>query len=172
MSYRQLTLKERYHISTLYKQGVTQKEIAREVGVSPSTISRELRRNGDEKGYDAEQAQMKTFLRHRHKRKHTVWTPSVERYIRQRLKQEWSPEQISGRMKIERDDAVSHETIYRYIYANKAGGGRLYKHLRYKNRKYHKRGRTYNKRGILKNRRMIDKRPKIVEKKSRIGDLH
>ncbi len=50
MSYRQLTLKERYHISTLYKQGVMQKEIAREVGVFPFTINRELRRNGDGKG--------------------------------------------------------------------------------------------------------------------------
>ena len=170
MSYRQLTLKERYHISALRQQGMKQKEIAESVGVSPSTISRELRRNGDAKGYDAERAQMKVFLRHRYKRKHTVWTPSVERYIRQRLKQEWSPEQISGRMKIERGDGISHETIYRYIYANKAHGGRLYQHLRHKNRKYHRRGRTYDQRGILKNRTMIDKRPKVVEKKCRIGD--
>ena len=170
MSYRQLALSERYHISTLYKQGLRQKEIAKEVGVSASTISRELRRNGDERGYDPERAQSMTFMRHRQKRKYTVWTASVERYVRQRLKQEWSPEQISGRMRREREDWVSHETIYSFIYENKADGGRLYKHLRHKNRKYHKRGRTYESRGILKNRTMIDKRPKIVEKKCRIGD--
>ena len=170
MSYRQLTLKERYHISALHQQGMKQKEIAEYVGVSPSTISRELRRNGDERGYDAERAQMKTFLRHRTKHKHTVWSSSVQRYVRERLKQEWSPEQISGRMKIERGEGVSHETIYRYIYANKAHGGKLYKHLRHKNRKYHKRGRTYNQRGILKNRTMIDKRPSNRGKITRIGD--
>ena len=170
MSYRQLTLSERYHISALLKQGLSQKEIAEEIGVSPSTISRELRRNGSEKGYDAEHAQTQTFLRHRKKRKHTIWTPSAERYVREKLKLDWSPEQISGRMKLERGYTISHETIYRYIYANKHNGGRLYKHLRHKNKKYHKRGYTYDNRGILKNRTMIDKRPKIVEKKRRIGD--
>jgi len=75
-----------------------------------------------------------------------------------------------GRMKLERGYTISHEMIYRYIYANKHNGGRLYKHLRHKNKKYHKRGYTYDNRGILKNRTMIDKRPKIVEKKRRIGD--
>ena len=170
MSYRQLTLKERYHISALHQQGMKQKEIAKFVGVSPSTISRERARNSEERGYDAERAQTKTFLRHRTKRKHTVWTSSIERYVREKLKQEWSPEQISGRMRLEKGYSVTHETIYRYIYANKANGGRLYKHLRHKNRKYHKRSRKYDQRGVLKNRTMIDKRPKEVEKKSRIGD--
>ena len=74
MSYKQLTLKERYHISALLKTGLRQKEIAEQIGVSPSTISRELRRNGKGKDYDPELAQTRTFLRHREKRKHTVWT--------------------------------------------------------------------------------------------------
>ncbi len=164
MSYKQLTLEKRYHISALLKSGLRQKEIAEAVGVSASTISRELLRNKTEKGYDPETAQQWAFLRHKKKCKHTVWTPTVERYVRAKLKQEWSPEQISGRMRQEREDGVSHETIYRFIYDNKAGGGRLYRHLRHKNRKYHKRGRTYESRGTLKNRTMIDKRPKVVKK--------
>ncbi len=170
MSYKQLTLEKRYHISALLKSGLRQKEIAEAVGVSASTISRELLRNKTEKGYDPETAQQWAFLRHKKKCKHTVWTPTVERYVRAKLKQEWSPEQISGRMRQEREDGVSHETIYRFIYDNKAGGGRLYRHLRHKNKKYHKRGHTYESRGTLKNRTMIDKRPKVVEKKRRIGD--
>ena len=127
MSYTQLTLKERYHISACRKLGYKQKEIALELGVSPSTISRELRRNRNAQGhYDPESAQIETRLRHRHKHKYTVITPSIERYIRSKLKVEWSPEQIAGRMRRERGESVSHETIYRFIYANKARGGRLY----------------------------------------------
>jgi IS30 family transposase len=170
MNYKQLTLKERYHISALLKTGLRQKEIAEQIGVSPSTISRELRRNGEGKEYNPERAQTETFLRHRSKRKHTVWTPSIERYVRAKLKQEWSPEQISGRMRREREDGISHETIYRYVYTNKANGGRLYRHLRHRNRTYHKRGRHYARRGTLKNRTMIEKRPRVVETKRRIGD--
>ncbi len=65
----------------------------------------------------------------------------------------------------------SHETIYRYIYYNKDRGGRLYKHLRHKNKKYHNRSNKYQRRGIIIDRVSIDKRPKIVEKKNRIGDF-
>jgi len=170
MSYRQLTLQKRYHISALRKSGISQKAIAKEVGVHPSTISRELKRNSIGGIYDAERAQIETTLRHRKKKKRGAWTPAIERYVREKLKQDWSPEQISGRMKREGRKGVSYESIYRYIYANKARGGKLYRHLRHKNRKYHRRGRSYNSRGILKNRTMIGHRPKVVEHKQRIGD--
>ena len=56
MKYKQLTLKERYHISTLIKQGYNQKQIANEIGVSASTICRELKRNSSDK-YHPELAQ-------------------------------------------------------------------------------------------------------------------
>jgi IS30 family transposase len=125
MSYTQLTLKARYHISACRKLGYKQKEIALELGVSPSTISRELRRSRNAQGHcDPESAQIETRLRHRHK--HTVITSSIEHNIRSKLKVEWSPEQIAGRMRRERGESVSHGTIYRFIYANKARGGRLY----------------------------------------------
>jgi len=74
-------------------------------------------------------------------------------------------------MKIDIGITLVHETIYRYIYVNKSNGGRLYKLLRHKNKKYHKRSNNYRARGTLIDRVMIAKRPKIVEKKSRIGDL-
>jgi len=171
MSYTQLTLKERYHISACHKLGYNQKEIALELGVSPSTISRELRRNRNEQGhYDPEAAQIETRLRHRHKHKHTVITPSIERYIRSKLKVEWSPEQIAGRLKRERGGSVSHETIYRFIYANKARGGRLYQALRHRNKSYHRRGAAKDSRGKIPHRIGIEERPEVVEKKSRIGD--
>ncbi len=74
-------------------------------------------------------------------------------------------------MKIDKGFTVSYETIYRYIYYNKSRGGRLYKHLRHKNKKYHNRSNTYRRRGIIIDRVSIDKRPKIVERKNRIGDF-
>ncbi len=172
MKYTQLTLTKRYHILALKKQGFTQKEIAKEIGVHPSTISREIRRNRDKvRGYNAELAQVCAVKRAKAKKKRCSLTKQIERYIRSKLKLDWSPEQISGRMKLDIGISVVHATIYRYIYTNKANGGRLYKYLRHKNKKYHKRSHNYKARGIIIDRTMIDKRPKIVEKKKRIGDL-
>jgi len=105
------------------------------------------------------------------KKKRFSLTKPIEKYIRAKLKQDWSPEQISGRMKLDTGVSVVHETIYRYIYANKKNGGKLYQYLRHKNKKYHCRSNNYRSRGTIIDRVMIDKRPKIVEKKNRIGDL-
>jgi len=171
MKYTQLTLSKRYHISTLNKQGYSQRYIASEVEVHPSTISRELRRNNDlVRGYNAELAQIKSTKTEMQKSKRFSLTKPIEKYIRAKLKQDWSPEQISGRMKLDTGVSVVHETIYRYSYANKKNGGKLYTYLRHKNKKYHKRSNEYMARGTIIDRVMIAKRPKIVEKKSRIGD--
>ena len=172
MKYKQLTLEKRYHISALIKAGLNQKEIALEIGVHPSTISRELRRNRDKiRGYSAEIAQVISTKKHKEKNKKFSLTKPIEKYIRSKLKQDWSPEQIAGRMKLDIGISVVHETIYRYIYTNKKNGGKLYKYLRHKNKKYHCRSNNYKARGTIIDRVMIDKRTKIVEKKNRIGDL-
>ena len=171
MKYRQLTLEKRYQVSALIKAGLNQKEVALEVGVHPSTISRELRRNRDVvRGYNAELAQIKSTKVEMQKTKRFSLTKPIEKYIRAKLKQDWSPEQISGRMRLDTGMSVVHETIYRYIYTNKKNGGKLYRYLRHKNKKYHCRSNDYRSRGTIIDRVMIGKRPKIVEKKSRIGD--
>lgn len=91
----------------------------------------------------------------------------VENHLRQ---DQWSPEQISGRFK--RDgDLVSHETIYKHIWADKKKGGDLYKHLRHRGKKYNKRGTAKAGRGLIPGRVDIDQRPEIVEEKSRFGDF-
>ncbi len=171
MKYRQLTLEKRYQISALIKAGLNQKDIALEIGVHPSTISREFRRNNDKvRGYSAEIAQVISSKKHKEKSKRFSLTKPIEKYIRAKLKQDWSPEQIAGRMKLDTGMSVVHETIYRYIYTNKKNGGKLYKYLRHKNKKYHHRSNDYRSRGTIIDRVMIGKRPNIVEKKSRIGD--
>ncbi len=173
MRYRQLTLKKRYQIWALLQQGYKQKDIANRIGVHPSTISREIRRNWDTHSnrYEYTTAHFHTEHRHKSKPKYTVITLRIENYIREKLKAGWSPEQISGRMKHDGAGSISHETIYQFVYRNKAGRGRLYRYLRHKNKKYHKRGSDYQRRGTIIDRVMIEKRPKIVEKKKRIGDL-
>jgi len=150
MKYKQLTLEKRYHISALIKAGLNQKEIALEIGVHPSTISREFKRNNDKvRGYSAEIAQVISAKKHKEKSKRFSLTKPIEKYIRAKLKQDWSPEQISGRMKLDTGMSVVHETIYRYIYANKKNGGKLYTYLRHKNKKYHHRSNDYRSRGTI-----------------------
>src|SRR5690606_23563860 len=80
-------------------------------------------------------------------------------------------EQIKGyadRMGIE---CVSHESIYIYIFDDKANGGDLYTKLRTNKPSRQKRSNTYNYRGEIPERRDIDERPSIVEERNRIGDL-
>jgi len=173
MKYKQLTLKERYHISTLLKKGWRQKEIAESIGVHPSTICRKIQRNKDEiaQVYSYEFAHATARNRQYTKVKYTVITSKIKTYIKSKLKEDWSPEQIAGRMKRAKGWSIYHETIYRYIYYNKLRGGRLYKYLRHKNKKYHNIFNKYQRRGIIIDRVSIDKRPKIVERKNRIGDF-
>ena len=173
MRQKQLTLKERYHIWTSLKSGSSQKQIAQSIGVHPSTICREIQRNKDviTQEYHYAFADTKATTRQKEKVKYTVITSKIKTYIKSKLKEDWSPEQIAGRMKIDQGFTICHETIYRYIYYNKFRGGRLYKHLRHKNKKYHNRSNTYQRRGIIIDRVSIDKRPKIVERKNRIGDF-
>jgi IS30 family transposase len=85
------------------------------------------------------------------------------------LQQQFSPEQIAGRLKLEQQPTVSHECIYRYIYADKRRGGILHRHLR-SQKAQRKRYSGYIRRGQIPNRTSIDKRPQIVAAKSRFGD--
>ena len=169
--FTQLTLKVRYQISAYTKIGYTQIQIANTLGISQSTVSREIKRNSSEGIYKPELAEQFSFHRHKYKSKHLKLTRKVMNYIKDKLKLDWSPEQISGVMKLQKLSYVSHETIYQYIYKNKCHGGKLYLMLRHKNKKYHKRGNDYNSRGIIKNRVSIEKRPKVVEYKKRVGDF-
>ena len=111
-----------------------QKEIANELGVHPSIISRELKRNKDKiRGYSADLAQIISTNIQMQKKKRFSLTKALEKYIRAKLKLDWSPEQVAGRMKLGTGVSVVHETIYRYIYTNKSNAGKLYTYLRHKN---------------------------------------
>lgn len=170
MRYSQLTEGERYQIYGLLKEGLSQKAIAKNLEKHPSTISRELRRNKGRKGYRHQQANRLAVERRCSAKKHIKLTVDVQNWIRTLVKQDLSPEQVVGYLKRHQGIQLHHETIYQFIYRDKAHGGELHKHLRIANKPYRKRYGKHDRRGQIVNRVSIDDRPKIVEEKSRIGD--
>lgn len=170
MAHLQLTDKERYQIEALKKEGYTLSKIARSLNRSPSTICRELERNSDHKGYRGSLAIRRTTRRRQNSKKREKLDLAMCSMIKNLLGEYLSPEQISGRLKLEHRVKISHETIYKYIWSDKKSGGELYKFLRSKGKKYRSRGSKKDHRGQIKNAVSIDERPAIVDEKNRIGD--
>lgn len=170
MNYTQLTDYERYQIYSLKKAGHNQKEIALLLGRSPSTISRELKRNTGLRGYRPAQAQRLSDNRRSEAAKHRKVTPEVYDQIECLLRQELSPQQVVGYLKRWQKIKLHHETIYQLIYEDKSQGGDLYRHLRIAAKPYRKRYGHYDRRGKLKNRVSIEERPIIVGLRRRVGD--
>ena len=166
-TYIQLTQEQRYQIKALLSIGAKKPTIARELGVATSTIYREVNRNTGQRGYRPKQAHEKALKRRKSKSSTRIsaetWT-----LVEQKLCEDWSPEQVSGCLKMN-SILVSHERIYQYVYADKRAGGSLWKHLRHP-KKYRKRAGGRDRRGKIPNRRSIEERPGIVEERIRLGD--
>lgn len=169
---KHLTQRERYYICLQIASGISQTTIVKTLHVYKSTVSREIRRNQrDVNDYDSDYAEKKSILRRTKAssaKGFKQFTLRVKQYIKEKLELKWSPEQISGRMKIEIKKSISHETIYKYIKHDKRNGGKLFKLLSHQGKKY--------KYGLRKNVKIIDRvdisqRPKIVDSKARIGDF-
>lgn len=169
--YHHLAYHQRCQLYALKKRGDSFCQIAKELGVHKSTISREISRNQGKKGYRFKQAQQKAILRRSQaSSKAKKMTDEMVFFIERKLQLQWSPEQISGRLKKKGGNFVSHETIYRYVWRNKRKGGLLYKQLRHNGKRYNKRRAGKAGRGCIPNRIDIDKRPPIVDRKCRLGD--
>jgi len=171
MSYSQITMVQRYQIEALIKEGLSKSCIATNLNVHRSTIYREIQRNSIDGYYKAEYAQIQTRIRYQKKVKNLRITKKHKKYILKHLKQGWSPEQISGRMKIDGLLQLSHETIYRYIYKRIRHGDKLHQYLRHKHRKYKSRKGIYENRGKIPKAKSIHLRSQAVETKERIGDF-
>ncbi|WP_169314624.1 IS30 family transposase [Thiothrix nivea] len=138
---------------------------------SQSTVSRELTHNRGQLGYRHKQAHAKAQQRHADKPKAVRLTPELAGSISTLLEQQWSPEQISGRLKEEGKTAVCPETIYQQVLKDKRAGGKLYLNLRRHAKKYRQRygSRTGSVQGIP-NRVDIDERPEVANQRERLGD--
>jgi IS30 family transposase len=166
-SYKQLAYVQRYQIYFMLKIGISQTDIAKEIGVHRSTVSREMRRNQGRRGYRPKQAH-RFALSRRNKTKSYI-TPETWDWIDQLIREDWSPEQISGWLKRSGDIQISHEWIYQHIYEDKRKNGDLHRHLRCQ-KKRRKRYGSYDRRGKLSNRVSIERRPAEVESRQRLGD--
>ena len=166
-TYTQLTHEQRYQIYVLLKAGHNQTEIANNIRVHKSTISRELRRNRGLKGYRPKQAH-ELALSRRNKAKLLI-DASTWAWIETLIRFDLSPEQVSDWLQDNFGLHISHEWIYQYILTDKRAGGDLHRHLRCQ-KKRRKRYGSYDRRGILKNRVSIDERPAIVDTRQRLGD--
>jgi len=170
--YHHLTRDQRCQLYILKARGDSISIIANEIEAHRSTVYRELERNSGERGYRYNQADEKAKeRRYRASHRKLKMTDAIVSTIEEKLKMQWSPEQISGWLKKEGyTKCVSHETVYKYIWANKRIGGSLYKELRHKGKKYNKRSKGTSGRGCIPGRIDIDERPDIVEEKVRLGD--
>ena len=169
--YHHLTYEQRCQIESL-KGILSQAKIAKKLGVHPSTVSKELKRNSGPAGYFLKPAQ--ELARAKRKMASTAPSKMTESAIAQievRLKEKWSPEQIAGYFKMNELMSISHESIYRHVWADKKEGGTLYQNLRHSGKKYNKRGSKTAGRSLIPNRVDISLRPGIVEEKSRKGDI-
>lgn len=170
MNYKQLTEQERYQIYIMKQAGQSQQEIAILLERSPSTISRELRRNQGLRGYRPAQAQRLSDERRSTAHKARKVTEPVKDLIEILIRQELSPQQVVDYLKRRKKVTLHHETVYRLIYDDKAQGGDLYNHLRIASKPYRKRYGAYDRRGRIKNRTCIEQRPAVVDRRNRIGD--
>jgi IS30 family transposase len=134
-----LSLAEREEISRAVVAGHSTRAIAASLGRAPSTVSRELQRNGGRRAYRASQAEQAAWERARRpKRCKLAENRALACMVAKKLKLEWSPRQIAGWMKrIYPDDEtfqVSHETIYRTLFIQARGALKkeLMQHLRRK----------------------------------------
>jgi len=87
------------------------------------------------------------------------------------LKEEqWSPEQIAGRLEMEYGISIHHKTIYRYIYKDRDHGGTLHTHLRHYGKSYRKRNPKLGRHIGIPDRVDIDERPEVANNRERLGD--
>jgi IS30 family transposase len=174
--YNHLSLDKRNVIEAMLNIGSSQKNIATATGFSESSISYEISKNTHPSGtYSAEYAEAQaTKRRDGSKKRRVLSNQKIVEYIDKKLKEYWSPEQISGRGKIEEDlIEVSTESIYEYIYLPENRTKELWKYLRRsrKRPKKQKPGRSKRKGCNIHNRVSIHKRPEVVNERSRIGDF-
>jgi transposase, IS30 family len=167
--YKHLTRDERYQIAILLKAGKRQNEIAVLMNRHPSSISRELTRNRGQRGYRPKQAQALSQARMRACDNGRRVSDETWATVEVKLAETWSPEQISGYLKANKQPGVSHECIYQRIYRDKRAGGTLHRALRCQKAR-RKRHTGRERRGTIPNQVSIDLRPDVANRRERFGD--
>ena len=171
LSYTHFTRIERIKLEELKKKGKSIREIARELGRSPSSVSRELRRNQNKNGsYHHWRATILYILRRRkcHPASRLQEGTVIRRYVEDKLSLYWSPETIAGRWNKEHpNDRLSYTTIYRWLEQRKLTGFSRKTHLRRRGKRIQTRNADYN---TIHPDRLIEDWPEEIRTRTRIGD--
>jgi IS30 family transposase len=170
MTYKHLTQEERYQIHALRRSNVGLARIAAELQRDRSTISRELKRNRGSNGYRPVAAHDRARARQCERRNARHFSSDQWKHVDAYLRLYLSPQQVSGRLKLERAMCISPECIYQHAYQDKARGGNLVAFLRCQKARRKRYASGHERRGTLPNRTCIEQRPAVVDQRSRIGD--
>jgi transposase, IS30 family len=172
MKYTQLSLEERERMYCLKSQGYSLRDIGERLNRSHTTFSRELKRNAK---YHQEYIPCKAHCRYikrciKQRRKAPLKSPEILLYVRAHLKEWWSPEIISGRLKLEKGLSIHQETIYRYIYSKDNRRERLWEYLTFKRKKRMKSlGRSVHRASRIKHSISIEQREEDIQTRKEYG---
>ena len=169
--YRQITQGERYALAALRGQHHAVTVIAQQLGRHRSTIWREVHRNAAraDGGYRPQLANWYARSRRSHSRRNRRFTLEHQALVAALLWEHWSPEQIAGWLRRHQILAISHETIYRWIWEDWHANGLLHTRLRGARRRRRKRYGTPERRGRVATKRSIADRPAIVDARRQVG---
>jgi transposase, IS30 family len=179
MKYQHFTIEEREKLQYMWWERKSIRSMAKELNRSPSSVSRELKRNfpPEHKVYTSRLANERALKKRKSRGRHNrLKNECIRQYVTFHLKKRWSPEQISGKIKKDIGESISHEAIYRFIYAPisygkpRPGFEDLRSYLR-------RRRKLRQPKGMRRCHRLpkyqgvsIDLRPRIVNSRRRIGD--
>lgn len=165
---KQLNASDRTVLAHLLQLKLSKVQIARELGVHRSTVFRELKRNTGPIGYVAEEAQSRTEVRRWVWRKRKMDNAATREYVCRRLQEQWSPDQIEGRLRREfprnRQSWVSRQTVYAWIHRQSTRCWR--ECLRFGKARRRRPGNQ----GHLPGAVSIDGRPRVIDLRRRFGD--
>lgn len=170
--HKKLQSYERDHIAKWFNQGISEREIARRLHRSVSTISDEIQRNSHRKaGYVAIHAQLCAQERRKAAgKRHPLKDPHIYAYVLDKLRSGWSPEQIAGKLEdAHQQRVISHEAIYRCIYASESADKKLWEYLPRKHRKRRKHNGRKHHKSRIPDRVSIHMRPLVVNARIAFG---
>lgn len=170
MNYTQLSQDERYYISSMRAKMTSFTQIAKDLGRSTSTVTREYNRNLRPSGYYAAfVANSYATARRHHSRRGSHYPPECWTLITSLLKEKWSPEQIADHLKSNDLYCISFQSIYRVIRIDRRHGGFLFTNLRIMPKPRRKRYRSLDSRGVLRGKRSISERPSSINDRTELG---
>lgn len=170
MKYRQITPEERYAIAGMRTHRTSIRVIARALGRPPSTISREIARNScNDRGYRVDKAISRTSGRRSRSRRNTQFSPDDWVLVEHLICLDWSPEQVSGWLRLHGVLSISYETIYMRVWRDRRAGGSLWTHMRQATKRRRKRYGAHDSCGRLAGKRHISERPPDAETREVLG---